>query len=80
MLVTSNFSFSHSVFKKLVPQTRQNQGLFGRGLKDMANVKVFFDKQMDKRTYQKLNVYAPDLSMGGHKNDLVGTLEATFIA
>ena len=32
LLVTSNFSFSHSVFKRLVMQTRKNQGLFGKGL------------------------------------------------
>ena len=31
---TSNFSFSHSVFKRLVLQTRKNQGLFGKGLKE----------------------------------------------
>ena len=28
-LVTSNFSFSHSAFKRLVLLTRKNQGLFG---------------------------------------------------
>ena len=28
----SNFSFSHSVFQRLVLQTRKNQGLFGKGL------------------------------------------------
>ena len=33
LLVMSNFSFSHSVFKRLVLQTRENQGLFGKGLK-----------------------------------------------
>ena len=33
LLVTSNFSFSHSVFKRLVMQTRKNQGLFGKGLR-----------------------------------------------
>ena len=33
MLVTSKFSFSHSVFKRLVLQTRKNQGLFGKGLR-----------------------------------------------
>ena len=33
VLVTSNFSFCHSVFKRLVLQTRKNQGLFGKGLK-----------------------------------------------
>ena len=32
LLVTSNFSFSYSVFKTLVLQTRKNQGLFGKGL------------------------------------------------
>jgi hypothetical protein len=35
-------------------------------LKDMANVKVFEDRQTDRRTGQKL--YAPDLSIRGHKN------------
>ena len=32
LLVASNFSFSRSVFKRLVWQTRKNQGLFGKGL------------------------------------------------
>ena len=32
LLVTSNFSFSHSVFKRLVLQTRKIQGLFGKVL------------------------------------------------
>ena len=32
LLVTIKFSFSHSVFKRLVLQTRENQGLFGNGL------------------------------------------------
>ena len=31
LLVMSNFSFSHSVFKSLSLQTRKNQGLFGKG-------------------------------------------------
>ena len=31
--VMSNFSFCNSVFKRLVLQTRKNQGLFGKGLK-----------------------------------------------
>ena len=33
LLVTSNFSFSHSVFKRPVLKTPKNQGLFGNGLK-----------------------------------------------
>ena len=32
LLVTSNFSFSHSVFKRLVLQTRKKQSFFGKGL------------------------------------------------
>ena len=35
----SNFSFSHSVFKRLVSQGRQKVSLFGNGLKG-ANAKV----------------------------------------
>ena len=35
LLVTSNFSFSHGVFKRLVLLTHENQGLFGKGLKDL---------------------------------------------
>ena len=33
LVVMSNFSFSRSVFKRLVMQTCKNQGLFGKGLK-----------------------------------------------
>ena len=33
LLVASNFSFSHSVFKRLVLQTRKNQDLFGKELR-----------------------------------------------
>ena len=32
LLVTSNFSFSHSVSRRPVLQTHKNQGLFGKGL------------------------------------------------
>ena len=32
LLVTSNISFSHSVFKRLIVQTLFNKGLFGKGL------------------------------------------------
>ena len=45
--------------------------------KDMANVKVFADRQTDKqtdrRTGQKL--YAPDLSIRGHKKNLAETVQ-----
>ena len=32
LFIMSNFSFPHSVFKRLVLQTRENQGLFGKWL------------------------------------------------
>ena len=41
LLVTSNFSFSHSVFKRLVLQTRKNQGLFGKGLKSNRELTLY---------------------------------------
>ena len=37
LLVTSNFSFSHSVFKRPAQQTRKNLGLFGKGLSNLNN-------------------------------------------
>ena len=37
LLVTSNISFSHIVFNRLVLQTRKNQGLFGKGLKNFSS-------------------------------------------
>ena len=53
-LVMSNFSFFHSVFKRLVLQTRENQGLFGKGLpftkqkfSDWSNFKAFADYKIN---------------------------------
>ena len=37
LLVTSNFSFPHIVFKGHVLQTRKNRGLFGKGLTTMSS-------------------------------------------
>ena len=45
LIVMSNFSFSHSVFKRLVLQTRENQGLFGKGLN---RTKLFHKLDNDK--------------------------------
>ena len=41
MLITGNFSFFHSVFKRLEFQTCKNQGLFGKGLNDKNDISVF---------------------------------------
>ena len=32
LLITSNFAFSRIVFERLVLQTHENQGLFGKGI------------------------------------------------
>ena len=40
LLVTSNFSFSHSVFKRLVSQGRQKASLCGNGLNTKKNIKL----------------------------------------
>ena len=42
MLVTSNFSFSHSVFKRLVSQGRQKVSLSGNGLKKAKTYYINF--------------------------------------
>ena len=42
LLVSSNFSFSHSVFKRLVLQTHKTQGLFGKGLKKKRHCSILF--------------------------------------
>ena len=36
LLVTSNFSFSHRIFKRLALQTLTNQDLFGKGLNSVV--------------------------------------------
>ena len=42
LLITSNFSFSYTVFKRLVLQTRKNQGLFGKGLINKTSICMTF--------------------------------------
>ena len=39
LLVTSNFSFSHGVFKRLVSQGRQKVSLCGNGLRNKPQAK-----------------------------------------
>ena len=41
LLVTSNFSFPHIVFKRLVLQTRKNQGLFGKEQVQCVSLRSF---------------------------------------
>ena len=52
LLVTSNFSFSRSVFKRLVLQTLKNQGLFGKGLMSRYSIWRFhFGRSKAKVTW-----------------------------
>ena len=41
LLITSKFSFSHSVFKRPVLHTRKNKSLFGRGLNTCTCIYLF---------------------------------------
>ena len=41
LLITSNFAFSNSVFKRNVLQTHKNQGLFGKGLSATSSIQSF---------------------------------------
>ena len=47
LLVMSNFSLFHSVFKRLVLQTRKIQGLFGKGLTLICTVLTFNDPETE---------------------------------
>ena len=40
LFVRSNFSFSHVVSKRLLLQTRKNQGLFGKGIRSFIGAVV----------------------------------------
>ena len=41
LLYISNFSFSHSIFKRLEMQTLENKGLFGKGLNNPKDEGVY---------------------------------------
>ena len=64
----SNFSFYHSVFKKLVLQRRKNQGLFGKELNPLLLERRLYLIQRDRR-YPSL----PNTT--GHDNNYVVTHE-----
>ena len=53
LLIMNDFSFSHTIFIRLVLQTRKNLGLFGRGsslynmtIFDRSKLKTFADKNV----------------------------------
>ena len=51
LLVASNFSFSRSVFKRLVLQICKNQGLFGKGLKVKVQKNIGCNEENDLSKY-----------------------------
>ena len=61
LLVTSNFSFSYSVFKRLVLQTRQNQGLSVKGL-NVAEMTIFLLVKSIKQCGKWKKYWLPALS------------------
>ena len=56
LLVTSDFSFSHGVFKRLVLQTRKNQGLFGKGLRSASESNNIILKQWKSKKRNKKKI------------------------
>ena len=55
LLVMSNFSFSHIVFKRLVLQTHKNNGLFGKGLRVQSDDQsVLSALELEKMPYLTL--------------------------
>ena len=54
LLITSNFSFSYSVFKGLRLQTGKNQGLFGKGLKEINHLSHLNTHTKKKTSENKL--------------------------
>ena len=53
MLITSNFSFSHCVFKRDVLQSRKNQGLFGKGVKCVGYVIKICLRKVQKTSWKR---------------------------
>ena len=73
LLVSSNF-FSHSVFKRLVLQTRKNQGLFGKGLREIRKI----NSLPNDNTYDssKLKAFTDDkINVGENLKFVLGRVE-----
>ena len=67
LLVTSNFSFSHGVFKRLVLETLKNQGLFGKGL-NQSKFKALADNKINETQKLKIVLGRPVIIVWlGHK-------------
>ena len=58
-LIMSNFSFSNSVFRRLILQTRKNQGLFGKVLMRLCD--AWYQTWYQKLLHNITNPYKPFL-------------------
>ena len=61
LLITSYFSFSHSVFKRLLLQSRKNKGLFGKGLNNA--IWVLMDAHFLRLAHRNRKAGLPKLSL-----------------
>ena len=61
LLVTSNFSFSHSVFKRLVSQGRQKVSLCGNGLRGNLSFTHRFIKRLLLQTSKNQGLFGKEL-------------------
>ena len=59
MLITSNFSFSHSVFKRLVLQTCKKKGLFGKGLTLYQAIARFNEPEKGSLIFPSITFHFP---------------------
>ena len=79
MLVASDFSFSHSVFKRLVSQGHQKVSVFGNGLtsdkplfNSLPNNKILFATKLKAFADDKLNVAKMLFSLFDRVENIVG--------
>ena len=72
LVVTSNFSFSHSVLKRLGLQTYIIQGFFGKGLTLYQLFVCLSDGQTDHQRSAKIRFHS--LGLGGEDKDRLLTL------
>ena len=70
LLVTSNFFFSHSVFKRLNSrQTFKSQG-FGKGLIKAKKIKILSSLSFLAKIYEKVQVWSWSIKVTACKNNL----------
>ena len=72
LLVASNFSFSHSVFKRLVSQGRQKVSLCGNGLTGYQTAEFFTCPKLEAFADDKIIVAETVISLCDGVENIVG--------